>query len=90
MGLFGKSFEEKVEEAVAAVNAKNLGVKNFRADVDGKVVTLRGEAPDLDVKGLVVKHFNALVAKEYTFNKIQIPAPTSAPASVPPAGFVET
>ena len=91
MGLFGKSFEEQVEEAVAAVNAKNLGVKNLRADVDGKVVTLRGEAPTLDVKGLVVKHFNALVDTENTFNRIQISAPTvKLPDMASPAAPMET
>ena len=81
MGLFGKSLEEKVREAVAAVEAKNPGVKNLRAEVDGKVVTLKGEAADLEIKGLAVKHFNALVDTENTINKIQIPAPAPAPVA---------
>jgi len=85
MGLFGKSFDEKVHEGVAAVEAKNLGVKNLRATVDGKVVTLEGEAPNLDVKGLVVRHFNALVDTENTINKIKIPAPATAGKSPAPA-----
>ena len=81
MGLFGKSFNTKVEEAVAAVKALNLGVKDLRAVVDGKVVTLEGEAPDLEVKGRAVQEFNARVKTENTVNKIQVPAPVSGPAS---------
>jgi nucleoid-associated protein YgaU len=74
MGLFGKSFGEKVQDAVAAVNALNLGVKNLRAAVDGKVVTLEGNAPSLDVKGRVVQEFNAQINTENTINKIQVAA----------------
>ncbi len=88
MGLFGKSFEEKVEAAIAEVRAGNPGVKNLRADVDGKVVTLRGDAPTLDLKSRVMNHFNTLVDTENTVNKIQIPAPAAAP--VHPAGPIET
>ncbi|MCX6567012.1 MAG: LysM peptidoglycan-binding domain-containing protein [Candidatus Aminicenantes bacterium] len=84
MGLFGKSFAEKVQDAVAAVNGKNLGVKNLRAVVDGKVVTLEGEAPNLDVKGRVVREFNALVDTENTINKIRIPAPEPTAGVKPP------
>jgi nucleoid-associated protein YgaU len=82
MGLFGKSFGEKVQDAVAAVNALNLGVKNLRAAVDGKVVTLEGDAPSLDVKGRVVQEFNAQVNTENTINKIQVAA--AAPAAAAP------
>ncbi len=82
MGLFGKSFGEKVQDAVAAVNALNLGVKNLRAAVDGKVVTLEGDAPSLDVKGRVVQEFNARVNTENTINKIQVAA--AAPAAAAP------
>jgi len=82
MGLFGISFGEKVQDAVAAVNALNLGVKNLRAAVDGKVVTLEGDAPSLDVKGRVVQEFNARVNTENTINKIQVAA--AAPATAAP------
>jgi nucleoid-associated protein YgaU len=84
MGLFGKSFAEKVQDAVAAVNGKNLGVKNLHAVVDGKVVMLEGEAPNLDVKGLVVREFNTLVNTENTINKIKIPMPEPAVPHAPP------
>jgi phage tail protein X len=89
MGLFGKSFEVKVENAVAGVMAENPGVKNLRAEVDGKVVILRGDAPDLEAKARAMSRFNALVDTENTINKIQIPAP-AAEAPAPSSGPVET
>lgn len=83
MGLFGKSFAQKVDEAVAAVKAKVPEVKNLRAVLDGKVATLEGEAPDLNVKSRVVNEFNVLVNTENTINKIKLaepPAPAAPPA----------
>ena len=88
MGLFGKSFAQKVDEAVAAVKAKVPEVKNRRAVLDGKVATLEGEAPDLNVKSRVVNEFNVLVNTENTINKIKLaepPAPAAAPPAAPPA-----
>lgn len=84
MGLFGKSFGEKVEEAVAAVKALNLGVKDLRAVVDGKVVTLEGEAPNLEVKGRAVQEFNSRVDTENTINRIQVLAPSQPVVSPVP------
>lgn len=84
MGLFGKSFGEKVEDAIVAVKALNLGVKDLRAVVDGKVVTLEGEVPNLDVKGRVVQEFNARINTENTINKIQVLAPIKPAASPVP------
>lgn len=86
MGLFGKSFGQKVAEAVAAVKALNLGVKDLRAVVDGKVVTLEGEAPGLDVKGRAVREFNARVNTKNTINRIQILAPAATPAAAAAPG----
>lgn len=45
MGLFGKSFEEKVEEAINAVRSRYPGVRGLAARIDGKTVKLEGEAP---------------------------------------------
>jgi LysM repeat protein len=63
-------------------------VKNLRGVVDGKVVTLEGEAPDLDVKGSVVRYFNSLIDTENTINRIKLAAPAVAapkPEVVAPA-----
>jgi LysM repeat protein len=83
MGLFGKSFEEKVKDAVDAVTRMNLGVRDLRAVVDGKVVTLEGQADSFEIKGRVIQEFNKLVNTENTLNKIRIPAPQAAPAAQP-------
>ena len=58
MGLFGKSFDEKVEDAVAVINKSDLGVTGLKAKVDGKVVTLEGAAANLEAKGRAMLEFN--------------------------------
>lgn len=87
MGLFGlgKSFETKVNDAADVVKKMNLGVRDFRASVDGKVVTLDGEADTVEIKGRVVQEFNRLVATENTFNKIRVVGPQAAPSAKPAA-----
>ncbi|MHB8055654.1 MAG: LysM peptidoglycan-binding domain-containing protein [Candidatus Aminicenantales bacterium] len=81
MGLFGKSYGEKVQDAVAAVNGLNLGVKNLHAVLDGKVVTLEGDAPSLDVKGRAAQEFNARIDTENTINRIQVAAVAAPPSA---------
>jgi nucleoid-associated protein YgaU len=79
MGLFGKSFGQKVNEAVAAVRSAVPGVHDLRAIVDGKVVTLEGQADSLEAKGRVMAEFNRLVDTENTVNKIQVKGAAAAP-----------
>jgi len=87
MGMFGQSFEEKVQAAVAEIGAMGLGVQGLRAEVEGKVVTLHGKAPDLDAKKRAMREFNARVETENTLNLIEVavhPAPlAAAPAPAP-------
>jgi len=87
MGLLGKSFEEKVQEAIAGINAMGLHLKGLRADIEGKVVTLHGEAPTLDAKKRAMREFNALVETENTLNQITVAqaAPAAPVAAAPPA-----
>jgi len=88
MGLFGKSFDEKVNDAVAVINKSDLGVTGLRAKVDGKVVTLEGQAANLDAKGRAMLEFNKMVKTENTINKIQVqgaPAPSTLPGPGAPA-----
>jgi nucleoid-associated protein YgaU len=88
MGLFGKSFGEKVQDAVASINRSGLGIRDLKAAVDGKVVTLEGQADSMDVKGRVMAEFNRLVATENTLNRIRVeqaPAPPSPVAPQKPA-----
>lgn len=85
MGLFGKSFDVKVNEAITAVSGMNLGVRGLRAAVDGKVVTLEGEVDSFEAKGKVVQAFNNLVETDNTLNKLTIvgPAPAAAKPNLP-------
>lgn len=83
-GMFGKSFERKVQDATAAVNGAGIGVRDLRAIINGKVVTLEGVADSLEAKGRAALEFNKLVKTENTFNKIQVAGAPGAPAAVPP------
>jgi LysM repeat protein len=87
MGMFGQSFDEKVQAAVTEIAAMGLGLQGLRAEVEGKVVTLRGLAPDLDAKKRAMREFNAKVETENTLNLIELVphAPTPPPAAPVPA-----
>ena len=82
MGLFGKSLEEKAAEAVKSLRGTIKGLKSLDAAVDGKVVTLTGEAESIEAKGKAMAEFNKLVETENTVNKIALAKPTApAPAA---------
>ena len=51
MGLFGKSLEEKTAEAVKSLHGTIRGLKSLDAVVEGKTVTLTGEADSIEGKG---------------------------------------
>ncbi len=88
MGIFGKSFSQKVEDAVAAVNRSGLGIRDLKATITGKVVTLEGLADSIDVKGQVMAEFNRLVETENTVNRIRVEQTQAAPPVAPPAPAV--
>ena len=79
MGLFGKSFNEKVNDAVSVINKSDLGVTNLKATIDGKIVTLEGQAANLDAKGRAMLEFNKMVTTENTINKIQVQGGSTLP-----------
>ena len=81
MGLFGKSFEDQVKEAVTSLDSKIPGVKNLRAEIEGKVVTLKGNAATKEARSEVMRQFTALVKADNTVNQIELDAPAAAPAS---------
>jgi nucleoid-associated protein YgaU len=84
MGLFGKSFEEKVKEAVAKVSGMGLGVRNLSAKVEGKTVTLTGDASSRDITVKVMQQFDQLVKTDNTVNAMRVDAPKPTPAPAPP------
>ena len=85
MGIFGKSFDKKVQEAVTALGKSGLGIHDLRATVEGKVVTLEGQADSLDAKGRIVAEFNRMVSTENTVNKIRVLERQAAPSVPLPA-----
>lgn len=87
MGLFGKSLEEKTAEAVKSLRGTIKGLKSLDAVVEGKVVTLTGEAETIEAKGKVMAEFDKMVATGNTLNKIRLTTPpaTAAPAPAPAA-----
>src|SRR5512136_244373 len=72
MGLFGNSFEEKVRAALEAIRGLGLGVADLDARIEGKVVTLSGTAPTMEVKTRVMQEFNARVETDNTLNQIRV------------------
>lgn len=82
MGLFGKSFDEKVQGALESVRGQ-FPKARVNAQVADEVVTLTGRAPDIDTKTRIMAAFNSAVETENTINQIQIdqPAPHAAGAS---------
>lgn len=99
MALFGTSIEEEVNQALEKIRGRFPKAK-IAASVDGKNVTLRGEAPDMETKTKIMKEFNALVKTDNTMNQISVasgpqagaPQPKAAganPMAPPPAGTAQ-
>jgi nucleoid-associated protein YgaU len=84
MALLGKSFDDKVREAIAQIDGMALGVKALSAAVSGKTVTLTGEVPSLEVKTRVMAEFNSRVDADNVVNRIRIAA-GAAPKDAGPA-----
>jgi LysM repeat protein len=82
MGLFGKSFEESVQEAIETILGMGLGLRRLDADINGKIVTLQGVASSKDVKLRVMREFNELVETENTINMIKVEEAVKAAAPV--------
>jgi nucleoid-associated protein YgaU len=76
MGLFGKSFDEKVQSALENVRGSFPGAQ-VNAQVKDEVVTLTGHAPDIDTKGRIMAAFNQAVETKNTINQISIEKPLS-------------
>ena len=96
MGLFGKSFDEKVQEAIGQLRGRP-GVTALNARVDGKVVTLTGSVSTMELKTSIMNSFNAQVETENTVNQIRVAqSPAAVAAKIPPlvvapaAGATET
>jgi LysM repeat protein len=87
MGLFDKffkGFDDKVNEAIDQINGMGLGVRNLGAKIEGKTVTLTGDAKTREDSAKVMEAFNLLVETDNTLNTIRVePPPDPAPAPEP-------
>jgi LysM repeat protein len=84
MGLFGKSFEDKVRDALKKIEGMGLGVTSLGAKIEGKTVTLTGNAQNMEAKARVMAEFNKMVDTENTLNTIRVPqAPKPEPKPKP-------
>lgn len=72
------SFEDSVNKAMEKLRGQ-FPKARVSAAVDKKVVTLKGNAPDLKTKTDIMNAFNALVKSDNTINQIAIPKPATEP-----------
>jgi len=80
--MFGKKFEDQVQEAIASVAATTPGVSGLSAEVRGKVITLKGNAESREARDLVMKKIDQAVKADNIVNAIEVArSPAAAPAS---------
>jgi len=80
--LFGKSFQDQVNEAINQVGATTPGVSGLSAEVRGKVITLKGEADSREAANLVMSKVDQAVKADNIVNAIEVkkaPEPEAAP-----------
>lgn len=77
--MFGKSFEDKVNEAITQIKAMNLGVRRLGAQVRGKVVTLTGEAPSREIATMAMQKLDEMVSPDNIINSIKVDKPAPEP-----------
>ncbi len=81
--LFGKSFEDQVQEAMREIASTTPGVSGLSAEVRGKVITLKGKADSRQAANLVMSKIDQAVKADNIVNAIEVkkaPAPEPAPA----------
>jgi nucleoid-associated protein YgaU len=90
--MFGKKFEDQVQEAIADIGASTPGVSGLRADVRGKVITLKGKAESREAANLVMQKIDQAVKADNIVNAIEVAkkeAPAPAPEPVTAERFYE-
>jgi len=83
--LFGKSFEDQVQEAMKEISATTPGVSGLGAEVRGKVITLKGKADSREAANLVMSKIDQAVKADNIVNAIEVkkaPEPEAAPEPV--------
>jgi nucleoid-associated protein YgaU len=81
--LFGKNFDQQVQEAINDVGSTTPGVSGLHADVRGKVITLKGKAESRDAANLAMQKIDQAVKADNIVNAIEVAkAPEAAPEPV--------
>ena len=83
--LFGKSFGNQVQEAITDIAATTPGVSGLGAEVNGKVITLKGMADSREAANLVMSKIDQAVKADNIVNAIEVkkaPEPEAAPEPV--------
>lgn len=70
--MFGKSFEDQVQEAINSVGTTIPGVSGLHAKVRGKVVTLEGKAESRDAANLAMQKIDQAVKADNIVNAIEV------------------
>jgi nucleoid-associated protein YgaU len=89
--LFGKSFDEQVNNAMNDIGATTPGVSGLQAEVRGKVITIKGKAESREAANLVMERLDQAVKAENIVNAIEVatkpePVPEPEPAPEPVSG----
>jgi len=94
--MFGKSFDDQVNNAMNDIGATTPGVTGLQAEVRGKVITLKGKAESREAANLVMEKLDQAVKAENIVNAIEVakkpeavPAPEAAPEPVSGERFYE-
>jgi len=70
--MFGKSFDDQVNEAIKNVGATVPGVSDLHAEVRGKVITLKGKAESRDAANLAMQKIDQAVKADNIVNAIEV------------------
>ena len=94
--MFGKSFDDQVNNAMSDIGATTPGVSDLQAEVRGKVVTIKGKAENRAAANLVMERLDQAVKADNIVNAIEVaekpvpqPEPEPAPEPVSAERFYE-
>ncbi len=91
MGLFGfgKSFQEKVAEAVNEAAATTPGASDIRFELRDKVITLRGKADSREAANLIMSKVDQAVKADNIVNAIEVAKKPEPEPAAPPEASAE-
>jgi nucleoid-associated protein YgaU len=70
--MFGKSFDDQVNEAINDIGATTPGVSGLHAEVRGKVITLKGKAESREAANLAMQKIDKAVKADNIVNTIEV------------------